>query len=258
MPLAAADNRRMYQTVAFDSWASRTDLTAVEEMLVDRFLDKHGRTVEAGTGAGRILFDLDRRGFGDLHGFDYVPGFIDVAKRRDPAHAIDFTVQDAVDLDYSDGEFDQAVYLQQVLCFIEDAADRRRAMDEAARILRRDGTALFSFLCFEARMNLPLYAAFARYLGVQRRLRRRDVSLQYQPWLKGGNRPNLSALLDRAPYVYWYRLREALGELDHAGFDITWTASTAQIEREPETALDPETDDPARLHGMVYVACRRR
>jgi ubiquinone/menaquinone biosynthesis C-methylase UbiE len=255
---ATVDNRRLYEETVFDFWASRTALTTVEEVLVDRFLDKDGRTVEAGTGAGRILFDLDERGFGDLHGFDYVPGFIEIARSRDRSGSIEFTVQDAVDLDYRDAEFDQAIYLQQVLCFIEDPDDRLRAISEAARVLKPGGTALFSFLCHEARMNHPLYAAFARYLRIQRRLRRRDVSPQYQPWLKTSDKPNPAALVDRGPYVYWYRLHEALDHLDHAGFNVTWTASTAQIERDADAGFDPRRGDLAALDGMLYVTCRRR
>lgn len=232
----AVDNRQFYEREVFDSWASRTGLTDVEEQLVTRFLKRDRSTLEAGTGGGRILHELARRGFHDLHGFDYVPGFIDVARSRDASRSIDFSVQDAVDLDYPDGRFEQALYVQQVLCFIEDPADRVRAMEEAFRVLQPGATALFSFLCFESRTSNPLYAAFTRYLRLQRRFRRRRVSAQYQPWLKADERrPNLGALADRRPYVYWYTLEEALDALDRVGFDITWAA----------------------VHGMLFVACRR-
>jgi SAM-dependent methyltransferase len=232
----AVDNRQFYEREVFDSWASRTGLTDVEEKLVSRFLKRDLSTLEAGTGGGRILHELATRGFHDLHGFDYVPGFIDVARSRDPSGSIDFTVQDAVDLDYPDAKFDQALYVQQVLCFIEDSADRLRAMREARRVLRPGGIALFSFLCYEERASHALSGAFSRYIGLLRRFRHRGVSLQYQPWLKTDERPNLGALADRGPYVYWYTLEEALDALDVAGFDITWAA----------------------VHGMLYVACRRR
>jgi SAM-dependent methyltransferase len=232
----AVDNRQFYEHDVFDEWASRTGLTDSEEQLVTRFLKRERSTLEAGTGGGRILHELAARGFRDLHGFDYVPGFIDVARARDASGSIDFSVQDAVDLDYPDGRFEQAIYVQQVLCFIEDPADRVRAMQEAFRVLQPGGTALFSFLCFESRTGHPLYAAFTRYLRLQRRFRRRRVSAQYQPWLKADERrPNLAALADRGPYVYWYTLEEALDALDRVGFDITWAA----------------------VHGMLFVACRR-
>jgi SAM-dependent methyltransferase len=230
-----ADNRQFYEHEVFDHWASRTALSEFEEQLFERFLDRDRSTLEAGTGGGRILHELAIRGFGDLHGFDYVPGFIDAAQARDASGAIDFTVQDAVDLDYPDGRFEQAIYVQQVLCFIEEPADRLRAMQEAFRVLEPGATALFSFLCFEERTGHVLYGAFNRYLGLLRRFRHRGVSLQYQPWLKTEARPNLGALADHGPYVYWYTLEEALDALDHVGFDITWAA----------------------VHGMLYVACRR-
>lgn len=232
----ALDNRQFYEHDVFDYWASRTGLTDLEEGLVTRFLARDRSTLEAGTGGGRILHELRDRGFRDLAGFDYVPGFIEAARARDRADEIDFTVQNAVDLDYPDDAFGQALYIQQVLCFIEGADDRVAAMREARRVVRCGGTALFSFLCYEARASRPLYGAFNRYLGLLRRFHNRGVSLQYQPWLKTETKPNLSALADRPPYVYWYRLEEALDALDRVGFDITWAA----------------------VRGMLYVACRAR
>jgi SAM-dependent methyltransferase len=229
------DNRQFYEEKVFDSWASRSSLTEIEERLVARFLRPDRSTLEAGTGGGRILLELYERGFRDLHGFDYVPAFIDAARERDTSGAIDFSVQDAVALDYPDERFEQAIYLQQVLCFIEDPEDRTRAMQEAIRVLQPGGVALFSFLCFESRASHPLYSAFTRYLRLHRRVRRRSTSTQYQPWLKTDERPNLAALADRGPYVYWYRLEEALDALDRTGFEIAWAA----------------------VHGMLFVACRR-
>jgi len=48
---------------------------------------------------GRILFELQRLGFTDLHGFDYVPAMIEGARRRDRTDSIRFTVQSAVGAD---------------------------------------------------------------------------------------------------------------------------------------------------------------
>jgi SAM-dependent methyltransferase len=250
------DNRQFYEETVFGSWVSRSGLTEIESALVDRFLDSDRSTLEAGTGAGRILLSLQERGFGDLHGFDYLPGFIDAARSRDGSQSIDFTVQDAVDLDYPDARFEQAIYLQQVLCFIEGPDDRFRAMHEASRVLQPGGTALFSFLCHECRMKRPLQRTFDKYLRVQRLFRHRDVGLQYQPWLKAAERTNFGALVDRRPYVYWYRFREALDALARARFGITWVGSTAQV-ASGAWECDPKRLDRSNLEGMLYVACRK-
>jgi SAM-dependent methyltransferase len=253
----ALDNRELYGGRIFDDWSSRTALTKIETSLVERFLQPDLRTVEAGTGAGRILLSLHDRGFGDLYGFDYVPGLIEIARNRARPLSIAFSVQNATDLDYPDDHFDQAVYLQQVLCFIEDPSDRSRAMREAGRIVKPGGTALFSFLSYEGRMHRPLYSAFARFLRLQRRFRHRDVSLQYQPWLRTSGKPNLAALADSTPYVYWYKYREALDSLDRAGFRVTWVASSAQVGAD-ESACDPQRLEASALEGMLYAVCRRR
>ena len=246
------DNRQLYATVARDEWVNRTELIATEAFLVSRFLDPRRSTVEAGTGGGRILFELQRLGFTDLHGFDYVPAMIEAARRRDRTDSISFTVQSAVDLDYPDGSFDQALYLQQIVSFIEQAQGRTAALREARRILRPGGTALFSFLCFEARMKNPGYAAFARYLRVNRRFSRTSESVQSQPWLRHGPRRNWRALLDDPPYVYWYRIAEAVESVRRAGFQVVAVGSHAQLE-EGRILTDPEQLTAGNVEGMMYL-----
>lgn len=248
---APLDNRGLYATLAFEHWAGRTGLIPPEAFLVDRFLDPRASVIEAGTGGGRILFELRRRGFTELHGFDYVPGMIEAARQRDEADAIAFTVQDAVALDHDDASFEQAIYLQQVLSFIECPDGRDAAMREARRVLRPGGTALFSFLCFEARMRNPAYAAFARYLQARRRLRRPSHGIQYQPWLRHGPRRNWRALLDRPPHVYWFRISEAIDALRHAGFAIRAAAWQPQLAR-GEFFERPERLRAHEADGMIY------
>lgn len=51
-----------------------------------------------------------------------------------PHQQIEFRVQDATCLDFGDALFDQAIYLQQVLCFLETDETRRRALSELHRV----------------------------------------------------------------------------------------------------------------------------
>lgn len=80
---ALADNKEVYSTVEFHRWADRTDLNADEPYLITHCLKPTGRTLEAGTGGGRILPAMRRMGFTDLHGFDFVLGLIDKARAAD-------------------------------------------------------------------------------------------------------------------------------------------------------------------------------
>ncbi len=74
--------------------------------------------------------ELQRRGFSNLSGFDYVAGFIEQAKKSDSNGKIHFQVMDATRLTYPDGKFSQAIYLQQIVSFIESEEGRKKAVIE--------------------------------------------------------------------------------------------------------------------------------
>lgn len=140
-----ANNKEVYSTVDFDYWAYRQNLSQHEKFLLETYLDKEGKTVEAGTAGGRIVLEMQKLGFTSLYGFDYVPEFIEQAKHRDPTNSISFTVGDATALNYDDGFFEQIVYLQQIICCIEDDLGRLNALKEAYRILKKEVLHYFPF-----------------------------------------------------------------------------------------------------------------
>ncbi len=249
-------NKRLFQTTEFEAWAASSGLMAEEAFLVDRFLEKEARTLEAGVGGGRVLLALQRRGFRRLSGFDYVPELVARAHSKQGAVSLDLRVMEAARLAYPAAAFDQAIYFGQILCFIEEAPDRRSAVAEAWRVLRPGGVALFSFLVMEARAGSGFYAALLRYWKGLRALSGRRRSVQYQPWLRRGGRPNLAALLDRPPYVYWFTVPEALALLRGAGFAVEHVGTSAQLRagllRPPEADLRP-----FHPQDRLYVVCRK-
>jgi len=252
-----ADSRELFAGPEFDRWASvKTYLIAPERFLIEHYLRRQGRTLEAGVGGGRILQAMICLGFSDLSGFDNVPEMIDAARQHDPSGAIAFCVADARELPYSSEEFDQAIYLQQVTCFIPDAAGRKRATAEAYRVLKKGGIALFSFLCYEVRLQDLRYRAMISYITCLRRLTGCSDSSQLLPWLQRGGKFNLSALLDRPPHNYWFRIEEATELLTSAGFSIIALGTARQIE-EGQLCESIEEVRIKRLQGMVYVACKK-
>lgn len=254
--MAISSNKAVFSTVEFESWANKTRLIPAEKHLIELYLDKMGKTLEAGTAGGKILLAMKDMGFTSLHGFDYVPEFIEQAKRRDASNTISFEVGDAVCLEYEDSSFDQAVYLQQVICFIEDEASRMEALRESHRILKPGGTALFSFLSFEARSRSLEYIPFLFYLSTLRKITGSHRSIQQIPWLKLGGRMNFGALRDVGPYVYWYKLGEICQILKQIGFQIVAMGSTRQI-REGRMRDCYDTLAKESIGGMLYVVCKK-
>jgi len=250
------DNKQIYATKEFDQWAQRTGLEPGEAYLIEHQLDARVKTLEAGTGGGRLLLAMQARGFEDLHGFDFVPEFIEAARRRDASGTIDFRVQDATQLDYADSSFDQLVYLQQVLCLISTADDRRRALEEAYRILRPGGTIVISLLSFRARNQSWLYKPMMGYLRLFRAITGARRSMQYMPWLRLSDSTNWGALLDRGPYVYWFREREANDLLASVGFKIAAAGSDAQVDAGRLCDNVAELEAGA-FRGRLYLVCRK-
>lgn len=102
-------NKQTFSTVELNYYAELKNLNTDEEFIIKNYLDKKVKTLEAGTGGGRILLEMKNLDFASLHGFDYVPELIERAKQRDNSHSIYFEVQDATNLNYEDYCFEQII-----------------------------------------------------------------------------------------------------------------------------------------------------
>jgi SAM-dependent methyltransferase len=250
------DNKSVFTTIEFDSWRQRRRLIPAEKFLIQKYCAKTGKTLEAGTGAGRILYEMQALGFTSLYGFDLVYRLLECAKKRDLNNTIGFDLQDATHLGYKDSTFDQIIYLQQVLCFIENDRSRLIALKEAYRILRPGGIALFSFLSFEARRRSAAYIPYLLYLTLLRRLNGSKRAIQHLPWLRLDGKFNWDSLLDSRPYVYWYRLEEIGQLLQEVGFQIVAIGSTRQInQRVMHKSYQTLANEP--IDGILYVVGKK-
>ncbi|MBR8834764.1 MAG: class I SAM-dependent methyltransferase [Stigonema ocellatum SAG 48.90 = DSM 106950] len=248
--------KEMYSSVEFNFWAYKEKLLLGEKFLIETYLDENLKTVEAGTGGGRIALSMQQMGFKNLYAFDYVPDFIEIAKNKNNDKNIYFTVNDATSLNYKDCEFNQLLYLQQVISTIEDAAGRYNAFKEAYRILIKGGKAIFSLLNFDSRVTSPFYAPYLVYLRLFRKIGNVNRSIQYLPQLKYAGETNLESLLDRPPYFYWYRLEEAYQIIQEANFKIVALGTDFQISQgKMHTSL--ETLKQAPNKGNLYFVCTK-
>lgn len=251
-----ADNKQVYSTVEFDSWANRGGLIRSERVLIEKYLDPDRDTLEAGTSGGRILLELQRRGFRKLSGFDYVPEFIERAKQRDLSGQINYSVMDAAKTEYPDEKFEQIIYLQQIISCIETSERRSHAVRDAFRILKPGGTALFSFLCLESRQSESLYKTIMAWFRVLRTIRGSKRSIQYLPWLKHDGKFNWPAILDKGPYVYWYKAMEAEELLVRAGFQVITVGTDEQAEKE-SMCESVKSLHGQTMRGHIYFVCKK-
>jgi SAM-dependent methyltransferase len=250
------DNTSVFSTTELSAWKERTRLIPAEDFLIRNYLVAKRRTLEAGAGAGRILFQMERMGFRSLHGIDVVYPLVAHARGKDRNGTISLSIQNAVQLAYKNASFDQIIYLQQVLCFIDDPALRTVAVNEAYRVLSPGGTALFSFLSFDSRISSAVYVPFLVYLRLARTVRGLRRSVQILPWLRLSGKFNWGAILDRAPYVYWFRVNEAAELLRKAGFNITAVGSTRQL-RQGMIYPSVQSLTVDRIHGMLYFVATK-
>lgn len=248
--------QEIHTHIEFEEWAYQQGLQDSEKYLIETYLDKSGKTVEAGTGGGRILLAMKKLGFQQLYGFDYLSDFIEAAKQNDQTQRIVFTDQNASKLNYQDCFFDNAIYLQQVACYPDSDAERLKVLQEAYRILNVGGTAIFSVLLFDARLKSSVYSLFIKYIRLLRVLRFSQRSIQYLPSLQIKRQNNYAALLDAPPYMYWYKMEEFYRTLTELNFEVIAMGSNCQVDC-GETSNTPTELAQLSLGNQLYCVCRK-
>jgi len=240
-------NKKLYTDELLNDWVTREEIIPAETYFIKKYLtQKTGKVIEAGTGGGRIAFYIGQMGFNQIDAFDYVPQMIEYATKnaKDKNLDIKFKVADATNLsDFASNTYDYLIYLQQVLCFIEDEQLFHNALNEAYRIAKKDSITLFSFLDYHSRtLNIPL----RMLLNILRRLRNEPIPDNYLPWLKINSSFNRKLLSKNQALTYWVKREEILMELNKIGFKVLEVKNASQI-----------NTDAKQRKGMLYVVCTK-
>ncbi|HBX86795.1 MAG: hypothetical protein A2W97_17775 [Bacteroidetes bacterium GWE2_40_63] len=240
-------NKKLYTDELLNDWVTREEIIPAETYFIKKYLtQKTGKVIEAGTGGGRIAFCIGQMGFNQIDAFDYVPQMIESANKnlKDKNLNIKFIVADATNLsDFGSDTYDYLIYLQQVLCFIEDEQLFYKALNEAYRIAKKDSITLFSFLDYHSRtINIPLRIL----LNILRWLRNEPIPDNYLPWLKINNRFNRKLLSKNQALTYWVKRDEIIMQLEKIGFEVLEVKNASQI-----------NTDAKQRKGMLYVVCTK-
>ena len=76
-------NKELYSDELFEIWSEKEEILPIESYFLKKYLlNKNGKTIEAGTGGGRIVFELEKTGFTQLEAFDYVEKMIEFCCKK--------------------------------------------------------------------------------------------------------------------------------------------------------------------------------
>lgn len=241
-------NVELYSNDLLEAWTNKEGLIPAETILINKYLTDINKSVlEAGTGGGRISFHIEKIGFQRISAFDFVPNMINKAKEAATINGsnIDFRILDASNLTvYDDNTFEYLIYLQQVLCFIDNEDLFITSLKEAFRIAKKDSIIIFSFLDLESR-NFNRILSFI--ISLLRSLRGEDISKQYIPWLKINNRINWKLFYRNQPVTYWVKRDQIVSVLKTIGFSILEVNNANQL-------IDQHNN---KRKGMLYIVCQK-
>ncbi len=231
--------RKFYNEADFTTWSDATGLLDDEESI----LRKHPlpespetRILDLGTGGGRMLFSLKARGYHRLTGIDLSERLIATCRARSEqmGAGITFEVQDVTELSYPEHSFDVVMGLAQILCHVERAKDRQRALAHIHRILAPGGLFYLSALSWEGRSVNPLIAAAAAPFKVLKG-EWHAMTRYHLPLLRVAGKPNVRFAWERQPYVVFFTREDFQREITEAGFQMLELASARMLAESGDT-----------------------
>ena len=213
-------NKELYSDKLFKIWVEKNNLLKLEDYFINKYLkNRNGRVIEAGTGGGRIIFEIESMGFLRLCAFDYVEEMINYCnkKKKRMKSSVVFKNADATDLmDYEDETYDYLIYLQQILCFLEKE-DLNNGLKEAYRIGKMNAVYIFSFLNWDSKLYNSLLSALINFV----RFFRGEQTDKYRlPWLKIDGKFNWKFLNSNQPQNLWFKEKVVVELLKEHGFNI--------------------------------------
>ncbi|GAA4944133.1 hypothetical protein GCM10023314_16430 [Algibacter agarivorans] len=236
-------NKDLYSNQLFTEWSEKEELLGIEKYFLEKYLiNKNGKVIEAGTGGGRIIFEIEKLGFSNLEAFDYVEKMISFCdeKKENLNSSINFKNADATNLvNYQEKEFDYLIYLQQVLCFV-DKDVLPIALKEAYRIGKQNSIYIFSFLNWNSKLYNPILSMLINFFRILRGEKKSKYKL---PWLIINNKVNWKFLNKNQPQNIWFKKKHILDILKKNGFSII------EIKSQVGT-LDKE--------GHLHIACKKK
>jgi SAM-dependent methyltransferase len=128
-----------YDTLKGRRW---TD-TVKDVNFIESFLERGDAILDVGCGTGRHCLELAKRGY-KVAGIDVSDAMLSKARKKAKRKGfqIEFKYGDMRNIPAEDGSFDCVICLYSAFCHILRKRDRKKAIAEMRRVLKKDGIAI--------------------------------------------------------------------------------------------------------------------
>ncbi|MBQ8383238.1 MAG: class I SAM-dependent methyltransferase [Clostridia bacterium] len=142
--------QKIYEIFNEDTRLNRSKAARVEFLTTVRYIERYlkpgARILDAGAGAGEYSLYFARQGY-DVSALELAESNVRAfLKKITPEDQIDLVQGNALDLSRYESESFDAVLLFGPLYHLHSVEDRRRCIDEAKRVCKKDGKLFFAFI----------------------------------------------------------------------------------------------------------------
>lgn len=117
-----------------------------ERIIFQKYINKNGKILDLGCGAGRTTINLFKEGYTNIIGLDIADKLIEFAGYYSNTNNlnIEFVVGDATKLSYADNTFDVVIFSFNGMQCIPGLENRKNVLKEVYRVLKPGGYYIFT------------------------------------------------------------------------------------------------------------------
>ena len=128
---------------SYSGFAHHTQLFGAERIMLESLISPGMRILDIGCGTGRVARAMQQMG-ATVDACDLNAEAIEILIREDTSKEIIAKVGDASNLPYEDSKFDLVIFAFNGLDFLYPKAERSKVILEMTRVLKSNGTCIFS------------------------------------------------------------------------------------------------------------------